>query len=47
MQDLLDIQLKERISEETAKEQVLEQLKKQISIRKSKSTSFLSHLKQS
>jgi hypothetical protein len=47
MQDLLDIQFKERITKETVTEQVLEQLKKQISIRKSKSTSFLSHSKQS
>lgn len=42
MEDLLDFQLKDRITEETVKEQVLEQLKKQISIRKSKSTSVLS-----
>ncbi|XP_071178387.1 BICD family-like cargo adapter 1 isoform X4 [Mytilus edulis] len=47
MQDLLDFQFKERIKEESVKEQVLEQLKKHISLRKSKSTSFLSRTKQS
>ncbi|XP_052075613.1 bicaudal D-related protein homolog isoform X2 [Mytilus californianus] len=47
MQDLLDFQLKERIKEQSVKEQVLEQLKKHISMRKSKSTSFLSRTKPS
>ncbi|VDI48662.1 coiled-coil domain-containing protein 64 [Mytilus galloprovincialis] len=47
MQDLLDFQFKERIKEQSVKEQVLEQLKKHISLRKSKSTSFLSRTKQS
>lgn len=42
MEDLIDIQMKKRMKQEFDKEEVLEELKKQMSMRKSKSASFLS-----